>query len=298
MKQHFDCIIVGAGISGLTAAIYLKRANINVLLIEKEVVGGQINKTSNVENYPGFEQIDGPSLVMNIYDQVNKLQIPIKYDEVTNITKNKFFEIKTKKNEYTSTGVIVATGRKPNLLGLEGEEELVGKGISYCALCDGNFFKGKDICIVGGGNSAFEEGLYLAEICNKVIIINRSDTLRATEILIEKVKLKNNIEILYNSSISKVNSKDSLLDSVIVNGREIKCSGLFIYIGSTPSLDFARNLNLDITKNYINTDFNMRTKIKNFYACGDTIYKEVYQIVTAAADGATAAVSFIKDFEV
>jgi len=297
MKQHFDCIVVGAGISGLTAAIYLKRANLNVIIIEKYVVGGQINQTSNVENYPGFEKIDGPSLVMNVYEQINNLNIEVKYEEVISINKEETFKVKTGSNEYTSTGVIIATGRTPNSLNLENEKELIGRGISYCALCDGNFFKEKDVCVVGSGNSAFEESLYLSEICNSVTILIRNNASKASEILINQVKKKQNINILYNSSIEKINSKDNKLDSIDVNGSNIKCDGLFIYIGSSPNLNFLEDIDIGKEKSYIEVDKDMRTNINKLYACGDTINKSVYQIITAASEGAIAAVSFIKDFK-
>lgn len=297
MKQHFDCIIVGAGISGLTAAIYLKRANLNILIIEKYVVGGQINKTSNIENYPGFEKIDGPSLVMNVYEQINKLNIEIKYEEVLEIEKENIFKIKTESNEYTSSGIIIATGRTPNSLNLDNEKELLGKGISYCALCDGNFFKDKDVCVIGSGNSAFEESLYLSEICKSVKIIIRNSIPRASEILINQVNTKKNIDVMYNSVIEEIIEENNKLNSIKVNGNNIKCDGLFIYIGSSPSLDFLKNMNINKEKNYLIVDKDMRTNIDKLYACGDTIDKNVYQIITAASEGAIAAVSFVKDFK-
>lgn len=297
MKQHFDCIIVGAGIAGISAAIYLKRADKKILLLESYIPGGQINKTSNVENYPGFTKIDGPTLVMNLVDQLTSLEIPLKYEEVIDIKKDSNFNVITKNNEYTSDNIIIATGRIPNLLGLENEQEYVGKGISYCALCDGNLYKDLDVVVVGGGNSAFEESLYLSKLCKKVTIINRSNSLRASDILQDEIKKLDNVEILYNESIQKINVKDDKIESVTLSDRTVTCQGIFIYIGLTPDLSYLKNLDLNINNSYIVVDSNMKTNIKNVYACGDVIEKHVYQIVTAAGEGATAATSLLKDME-
>ncbi len=302
MNKTYDCIVIGAGIAGMTAAIYLKRANVNVLLLESSVPGGQINRSARVENYPGFKEIDGPTLAMNIYEQVQNLGIEYQYGEVIDILENQNQKIvKTEKEEILCKGVIIATGRVPKELGLENETALVGHGISWCAICDGPFFKNKDVCVVGGGNSAFEEGLYLADICNHVAILNRSDKLRADSILVEEAKRKENITILYNSVVNTINEKDGYLSSILVEQeneiKEIECDGLFIYIGSKPSTHFARNLGLKMQNDYIVVDQNMRTNIKGIYACGDVILKEVYQISTAVGEGATAAMSFKKDME-
>ncbi len=302
MNKTYDCIVIGAGIAGMTAAIYLKRANIDVLLLESSVPGGQINRSARVENYPGFKEIDGPTLAMNIYEQVQNLEIEYRYGEVIDILENKNQKIvKTDKEEFLCKGVIIATGRVPKELGLENETTLVGHGISWCAICDGPFFKDKDVCVVGGGNSAFEEGLYLADICNHVTILNRSEKLRADSILVEEAKRKENITILYNSVVNTINEKDGYLSSILVEQeneiREIECDGLFIYIGSKPSTHFVKNLGLKLQNDYIIVDQNMRTNIKGIYACGDVILKEVYQISTAVGEGATAAMSFKKDME-
>lgn len=279
----------------MTAAIYLKRADKNVVIVEKEMPGGQINKTSNVGNYPGFKDIDGPSLVTDIYDQIKSLNIPVIFDEVIDIKDGDKKTIVLKNKEITSDGIIIATGRVPRKLGLENEEELVGHGISYCALCDGFFFKGKDVCVVGGGNSALEESLYLSHLCQKVTILNRSDKLRADDYLIDQVEKADNIEILYNSTVGKIN-KDVNLKSVIVNNQEIKCDGLFIYIGLEPKTDFLKNLAIETDNGYIIVDKDMKTNLKKIYACGDTIKKNVYQIITAAGEGAIAATSFERGY--
>lgn len=279
----------------MTAAIYLKRANKNVILIEKDVPGGLINKTSDVENYPGFIKIDGPSLVMNIYNQITNLEIPFLFSEVINIGNGPEKQVYLKNGEILQTkSIIISTGRTPRSLGLSNEKELIGHGISYCALCDGAFFKEKHVCVVGGGNSALEESYYLSNICSKVTILNRSDSLRADSALIERIKTKSNVEILYNSQIEKINGEQKL-QSIVVNGITIPCEGLFIYIGLDPDISFLKHININNEKGYIIVDSNMKTNIDGIYACGDVIKKEVYQIITAAGEGATAATSIIKE---
>ena len=290
----YDCIIVGSGIAGMSSAIYLKRANKDILLLESYIPGGQINNTSNVENYPGFTKIDGPTLVMNLHDQINSMEIPLKYEKVININKEDSFIVETNKEKYLTRNVILATGRTPNKLGIE--DEFVGKGVSYCALCDGNLYKNEEVVVVGGGNSAFEESLYLSKVCKKVTILNRSDKLKASIILQEEVSKKNNIEVIYNCSIKKINSLDNKIVSVSTNKGDIDCTGIFIYIGLTPNIDYI-NLDLEKENNYIVVDNKMQTNIKGIYACGDIIKKDVYQIITAASEGAIAATSIIRSME-
>ena len=186
--EYYDTIVIGAGVAGMTAAIYLKRANTNVLLLEKEMPGGQINKTTEIENYPGFTKINGTDLALSIYEQVKQNNIDYKYGNVIDIIlkRNKKI-VKTNKEEFECKNIILATGRVPKKLGLENEEKLVGRGISYCAICDGMFFKDKIVAIIGGGNSALQAALYLSNICTKVYVINRSTKLRADNVVIEKV---------------------------------------------------------------------------------------------------------------
>lgn len=300
MQQTYDCVVIGAGAAGMTAAIYLKRANINVLLLESSVPGGQINRSARVENYPGFTQIDGPTLAAKMYEQVQSLKIDYRYGEVIDLEQKENYKmVKTNKEDILCKGIIIATGRVPKELGIENETSLVGNGISWCAICDGPLFKGKDVCVVGGGNSAIEESLYLSEICKSVTILNRSTQLRADSVLVEEMLQKQNITVLYNSVVNTINEKNGYLSSILVNQegmiKEIECDGLFIYIGSVPVTNFARNLNIEMKNDYIVVDDTMRTNVKGIYACGDVIHKEVYQIITAAGEGAKAAMSFKKD---
>ena len=292
MKETFDCIIIGAGVAGTTASIYLKRWNFNILLLEKNMPGGIISNTSIIENYPGVKKIDGSTFAMNLYEQIKKLDINYKYGNASEITqKNNLFIVNTDLGNYQTKSIIIATGRTPRKLNLENEDKLIGNGISYCATCDGLLYKDKEVCVVGGGNSALEESLYLSKICKKITIINRSSKLRADEILIEKVKNTANIEVMYNSNIIKLKEKQNKLTNIIIKKenetKELLCHGLFIYIGFEPIIPNVPNLKLN--DNYIVVDEKMQTNIDNICACGDIIKKDLYQIITAAGEGATAA---------
>ena len=292
MKETFDCIIIGAGVAGTTSSIYLKRWNFNILLLEKNMPGGIISNTSIIENYPGIKKIDGSTFAMNLYEQIKELDINYKYGNASEITKkNNLFIVNTDLGNYQTKSIIIATGRTPRKLNLENEDKLIGNGISYCATCDGLLYKDKEVCVVGGGNSALEESLYLSKICKKVTIINISSKLRADEILIEKVKNTANIEVMYNSNIIKLKEKQNKLTNIIIKKenetKELLCHGLFIYIGFEPIIPNVPNLKLN--DNYIVVDEKMQTNIDNICACGDIIKKDLYQIITAAGEGATAA---------
>lgn len=291
MEKDFDCIVIGAGVAGMTSALYLKRSGINVAIFEKGFIGGQVNKTYTIKNYPGFKEIDGPTLINSIVEQLKELEIPIIYEEVNDITDEENIKIiTTNKGKYKSKSIIIATGKKERFLGLEGEKELIGHGLSWCATCDGNFFKEKNTAIVGGGNTAMEDALYLSNICKKVYIINRSDKFRADKILIEEVKTKKNVEIITNSVVKTLIKKNNILQGIVLdNNKELDVSGLFIAIGSDPVIEFTKNLNLVLENNYILVDQKMATSVSGVYACGDVIKKDLYQIVTAASDGAIAA---------
>lgn len=291
MQTSFDCIVIGAGIAGVTAAIYLKRAGRNVLLIEKNSIGGQIVGITKIENYPAISSIDGASFSMKLYEQIKELEIDFKYAEVTDIKDlGEYKEVITTKETITTKNIILAVGRIPRKLLLNKEEKLIGNGISYCAICDGNLYKGKEVAVVGGGNSAAESALYLANICPKVTMINRSDKLRADEILVEEIESKENITVLHNSKVTELIELDNKLDGVIINGTEtLNVTGLFTNIGLDPDAKFLNNLGLELDNKYIIVDNNMRTNVKGVYACGDIIKKGLYQIVTAAGEGAIAA---------
>ncbi|MGE5456131.1 MAG: NAD(P)/FAD-dependent oxidoreductase [Ignavibacteriales bacterium] len=299
MKPDFDCIIIGAGIAGMTAAIYLKRANVNVLIIDKDAPGGQLNKITQIDNYPGFTSISGPDLASNIFSQINGLGVEYKYGMVVNIEDKKEYKIvTTEKEKITAKAVIIATGRQPKKLGIKKEDELLSRGISYCALCDATFYKDKIVATVGSGNGALTEAIYLSDICQKVIMINKKDQFVGEEILVNKIKNINNIEIKYNSEITKFNTTDNVLESITINdNEEIKVSGVFIYTGLQPSGDFLKNLPINLDKQYLIVDKNMMTSVENIYACGDIVKKDLYQLTTAVSDAAIAAIGVKKNLK-
>lgn len=301
MKLDYDVIVVGSGPAGITSAIYLKRANINVCIMEKSAPGGQLNKSSTIENYPGFEKITGPELAYNFYEQILKLDIPFINEKVIKIEDKISYKIvETNKKTYTCKGIILALGRKPRSFDNKNVSLLEGKGVSYCSLCDGPLFKNQDVSIIGGGNSALEESLYLSDICKSVTIINRRDVLRGDKMLVDKVLKKDNINILYNSEVVEFNKKDDFLESLLINTNgklnKLDVKACFIFIGYVPATDFLSNLDILDEKGYIKTDKNLKTDIPFIYACGDTINKQVYQIVTATGEGAVSAISFINDY--
>lgn len=289
MKSNFDCIIIGAGIAGLTAAIYLKRAGKNIIIIEKSMPGGQILKTNSIKNYPGFLEIDGFSFIRKILDQTENLEIEIKKEEVKEISSN--LEVITNKNTYKTSNIIIATGRRPRILGIQNEEELIGKGLSFCASCDGNLFKGETVAVVGGGNTAFHDALYLSNICKNVILIHRNNNYRAEEYLIKELEKKPNVSFAKEEVIKKLNSKDGYLESIETDKQKYIVKGLFVAIGQVPSIIKIDNIENEL--GYIKVNNKMETNIKGIYACGDCIKKDVYQLTTAASEGTIAAYSII-----
>lgn len=288
------CVIVGAGPAGMNAALYLKRAGIDVSIIEKNIPGGEMLKTNKIENYLGFSEIDGGDLALKMSAQVKIIGVPIIKDEVLNITKKKKFEIVTKKGTIQADYVIVATGRTPRKLGVLGEDDMLNRGISYCAVCDGAFYRGLDVAVVGGGDSALTEALYLADLCNKVYVLVRKDV-RANEVLQNRVKAKKNIVLLKNVQVSALNYSDKLSQVILSDGNKLDISGMFIAIGGIPKLDFLANLDLNLKNGYIKTNDNMESSVKGLYAAGDVRDKDFYQIITAASDGAIAALSIKED---
>ena len=272
--SYFDCVVIGAGVAGMTSAIYLKRYNLNVLLLEKNSPGGQIIQTPNVENYPGYSSIDGASLALNIFSQVTSLGVSYQFGNVIKIE-----DLEEKKIIYTETekietrSIIIATGRKPRKLGLLKENELVGRGISWCATCDGFFYKDKCVAVVGGGNSAIEEALFLSDICKKVDILYRGGELKADEIAQKRVLEKNNIEIHYNTEVKELieNGKE-LVGIKILKEKEMQrldVQGLFIYIGYEPDTDYLESLGLNLEDQYVVVNSKMQTNVSGIYACGD-----------------------------
>lgn len=295
----YDIIIIGAGPSGMSAALYALRANKKVLLLEKECFGGQIINASNIENYPALSNVSGYDFATNLYNQIKSLGVILKYEEVLEVTDKK--EVITRKGTYKGKNIIIATGLKKRKLNLENEDKLLGSGISYCATCDGNFYKNKNVAVVGGGNTALEDALYLSNIASKVYLIHRRDKFRGEKKLISEVKEKNNIELILNSNITKIIGEDNLNSIEITDNRnnisKLEIEGLFIAIGNIPDNNRFKNI-IDLDENgYIITNANLKTKTDNIYVAGDTRVKTLRQLVTATADGAIAATEIIKEME-
>ncbi len=285
MKSDFDCVIVGAGIAGMTAAIYLKRSNVNVLILDNDAPGGLLNKISVIENYPGFTSISGPDLAYKIYEQVTNLGVEIRYGKVIDI---KDYQVITDLETINTKKVILAIGRKARKL--ENTNNL--KNVSYCALCDANLYKNKTVAIVGYSNSALEEALYLSNICQKVIIIARGSGLNGENVTIEKIKNKENIEIQLDCVIKTLNSNDNILYKIITNKGEFTVDGMFVSIGYEPNTEFLKNINKD--NGYIIVNDKMQTNVDYIYACGDIIKKDIYQLTTAVSEATVAAINVKK----
>lgn len=287
----YDSIIIGAGPAGMTAAIYLARANKKVLIIEKETIGGQISSSPLVENYPGYEGISGSVLANNMYNQVDKLGVDIELDEVTDIIPGELHMVKTLDNEFKARTVIIATGVKYRLLGLENEIELIGNGIHFCVSCDGAFYKGKHVAVVGGGNTGIINAIALADMCEKVYLIQDKDKLTGEKILQDKLKQKVNVEVITNSVVSKIIGDDKLEKIIIKNGKkenEIIVDGMFISIGLMPQSDFLKGI-IDLDKFNYAVSFDTKTKINGIFVAGDIRTKPFRQITTAVNDGTTSA---------
>ena len=297
-KKGYDVIIIGGGPAGLSAGIYTSRARLSSLLIERGVVGGRITDAELVENYPGFaEGISGAELGQLMQKQAAKYGLNIITAEVTGIElKGVKKVVKTTKGDFDAKAVIIATGSERGKLGVPGEGELTGKGVSYCATCDAPFFKEKPVAVVGGGNAAISEALYLAKFASKVIVIHRRHQLRATRIMEEKARVEPKMEFLWDTVVEKIEGKDAvkrLKLRQIKTGKEstLDVTGIFVAVGLKPSTDFLKGvLSLD-KAGYIITNDRMETKMPGIFAAGDIRQHSPRQAITAAGDGATAAVS-------
>ncbi|HKL72994.1 MAG TPA: FAD-dependent oxidoreductase [Candidatus Onthovivens sp.] len=290
--EIYDLIIIGAGPGGLSAALYAARASLNTLLIEKEVPGGKMINTLDIQNYPGFESVDGATLATIMKKQIKNFDIPLIYEEVVSINKeNKLFRVKTNKSEYQSKTLILGLGTKENRLNIVSEDKYLGKGISYCATCDGAFYKNKDIVVYGGGDSAVKEGTLLASIAKSLTLIVRSK-LRADKANIELLKEHSNVTIIEDTIIKDLEGTTNLEAVITLNKegveKKIKLDGLFVFIGSSPSTDFLKDLNILNSHGYILANIHQETSIEGLYAIGDCIEKDLRQIITASSDGANA----------
>lgn len=296
----YHTVIIGSGVAGMTAAIYLKRARKDICILENGVPGGQITLASSVENYPGFSSITGSDLALNIYNQVLNLGVTYKYTKANQVkVEDDFITVITDKEEIKCKNLIIATGRAPRKLEVTLEDRLVGSGISFCATCDSSLYKDKKVAVVGGGTAALEEAIYLSKICNNVTLIHRRDTFSATDALVNDVKNTKNITILTNRTVKEFKVNDNKLSGIVLedkqnNQEEITVDGCFEYIGQVPNTKIFENLDILDDKGYVNVDKNYQTKISGIYAVGDCVKKDLYQVVTACSEGAIAANNIIK----
>ena len=293
----WDIIIVGAGPAGLTAALYALRARKKVLIFEAKTYGGQIVNAASIENYPGIEKISGFDYATNLYNQVSKLGAEFKFETVIHVDENRV--VTTDKGTYQAKSVILATGAENRKLRINRENELVGRGVSYCATCDGNFFKNLGVAVVGGGNTALEDAIYLSNIVNKVYLIHRRSEFRGDDKSVLEVKDNPKIELVLNSNVVELIGEDKLSGIVVEdnenNRKEINVSGLFIAVGQEPKNEIFSNIvDLD-DKGYIISEDGVHTKVRGIYVAGDSRVKNLRQLTTAVSDGAIAATMAIKE---
>lgn len=290
----FDTIIIGAGPAGMGAAVYSARSGLNTLLLDESVPGGLLNKISIVENYLGYKSVTGADLAVDMYNHVKHENVSFKLEKVVSIKEEDEYKIvTTTKGEYKTKGVIIAIGRKPRKSGIPNEEMYAGKGISYCAICDAPLYKGKKIVVLGGGDSAFEEAIYLGNFASSVTIVVRNK-ISASGALVSEAKEKN-IEVIIGKEAIDFLGDETIKQVKFNDESTIDCDGVFIYYGYQADTAFMKDLNITDEKGYIEVDNSMRTKEPFIYACGDIIKKDIYQIVTAASDGCIAALSLKKD---
>lgn len=286
----YDVVIIGLGPAGIAASIYAHRSGLNTLVLESKMPGGLLNYTNTVNNYPGFMNISGPDLAMKMLEHFNSFEIDYKNENVIDIQDGEIKKVITKSGEYSTKNVIIATGRSRRSLNVLNEEKYRGHGISYCAMCDGHFYKGKDVLVIGGGDSSLEEALYLSNIVRKVTIVVRGSALRGNASFIEEVEKKDNIEVIYNKNVVELLGEDGNLTGAKLDDESvIEASGIFVYIGFDPVLPFETDLKLENEKGYLLVDENFETNRRGIYAVGDIIKKNIYQIISAEYEGASAA---------
>ena len=290
----YDTIIIGAGPAGMTAALYAARSNLKVALIEGGLPGGQMNNTSDIENYPGYANISGPELAEKMFEPLENLGVEHLYGFVKNIEDHgDVKKVITDDEEFETRTVIVATGSKHRLLGVPGEEELNSRGVSYCAVCDGAFFRDQDLLVVGGGDSAVEEAIFLTQFAKTVTIVHRRDELRAQKVLQDRAFANEKINFIWDSVVKEIKGENRVESVVIENVKtnqvtEHAFGGVFIYVGLDPVSDFTKDLQIQDESGWIVTDDHMKTSVAGVFAVGDVRQKDLRQVTTAVGDGAIA----------
>lgn len=289
----YDLIIIGCGPAGMTAGIYAARANKKVLILEKETIGGQMSSAPLIENYPGYNAILGSELAGLMYDQAENLGVEIELEEAKEIIDGKIKKVITEDNTYEAKSIIIATGSKYRTLGLENEENLIGKGIHFCVACDGAFFKDKKVAVIGGGNSAVINAITLSDICKKVTVVQNMDKLTAEEALVDKLQEKKNVEIILNTIVTKLNGEEELESIIFNNEVELKLDGMFLSIGLIPESNLVKDI-LELNQyGYIEANDGI-TKKDGIFVAGDCRNKKIRQVTVATSDGTIAALNAIE----
>ncbi|CAI2575026.1 Thioredoxin reductase [Apilactobacillus kunkeei] len=293
--EKYDVIIIGAGPGGMTSALYASRANLSVMMIDRGIYGGQMNNTAEIENYPGFKSILGPDLAKEMYESSTNFGAKYEYGTVESIEdKGDSKIVKTDQGSYEAGAVIIGTGSQYRKLGVPGEDEYGGRGVSYCAVCDGAFFKNREVVVVGGGDSAISEALYLAGLASKVTVIHRRDQLRAQKVIQDRAFANDKIEFVWDTNVTEVVGDNMKVTGVkTINNKtneegEVAASGVFIYVGNNPMTEPFSNLNITDEKGWIKTNERMETSVKGIFAIGDVREKELRQVTTAVGDGGIA----------
>ncbi|WP_393964209.1 MULTISPECIES: thioredoxin-disulfide reductase [Lactobacillales] len=303
--RKYDVVVIGAGPGGMTAALYAARANLNVAMLDRGIYGGQMNNTDDIENYPGFTTIKGPELGEKMYQGTVKAGVNFVYGDVQNVTidDQQMKHIQTDSDELVASAVIIATGSNNRKLGVPGEEKFSGKGVSYCAVCDGSFFKGKNVTVVGGGDSAISEGLYLANVTDGVNVIHRRDQLRAQKVLQNRAFDNDKIDFTWNTSVTEILGDENHVTGVKIHNNQVgddttlDTDGVFVYVGNFPNSQIFNNLNITDQAGWIITNDQMETTIPGIYAIGDVRQKQLRQITTAVGDGGIAGQNAFEYFE-
>ncbi|KZT78684.1 thioredoxin-disulfide reductase [Lactiplantibacillus plantarum] len=295
MAKSYDVIIIGAGPAGMTAALYASRANLSVLLLDRGIYGGQMNNTAAIENYPGFKSVLGPDLAKDMYESATQFGAEYAYGSVESVEDRGDVKIVTTDSDtFETKALVIGTGSEYRKLGVTGEDTYGGRGVSYCAVCDGAFFRNKHVVVVGGGDSAIEEGTYLTQLADKVTVIHRRDQLRAQQILQDRAFANPKMEFVWNSNVTEIIGDDKKVTGVKVNNNktgedsEIAVDGVFIYVGINPITKPFSNLGITDESGWIETNDHMETKVPGIFAVGDVRKKDLRQVATAVGEGGTA----------